>query len=303
MIFNKIETDRACIVIVSLLLSALILSANAERITTTVGTNNTDWSITRQSDNIKFDYSQYVQGGISPVEYRGRSLEPYHSSYEEVDVNDVRLRERTSARRGDYASEEVILLRADSANSSEFVLSIENGTFMGEFKEEWPVILRSRKSLRYSGQGINSLEYAGNNLDYAGSSLLYNNELSKDSGIDMLLTRMNATVQGISLSPNDTVLSAQFMPTKETYYSITTSSTGIADFKYGFSSPNAELKKLIYPMASEGEERYYGDYNITRSIHMKSDFPRYEEEDDWISCCSAGVYEIGLPERKALSLP
>ena len=114
---------------------------------------------------------------------------------------------------------------------------------------------------------------------------------------------MNATVRGISLSPNDTVLSAQFMPTKETYYSITTSSTGIADFKYGFFSPNAGLKKLIYPMASEGEERYYGDYNITRSNHMKTDFPRYEEEDDWISCCSAGVYEIGLPELKGLSLP
>lgn len=303
MIFNKIETDRVCIVIASLLLSVLILSANAERITTTVGTNNTDWSIARQSNSIKFDYSQYVQGSISPVEYRGRSLEPYHSSYEEVDVNDLRLRARTSARKGDYASEGLILLRADSANSSEFVLSIENGTFIGEFIEEWPAILRSSKSLRYSGQGINSREYAGNNLDYAGSSLLYNNELSKDSGIDMLLTRMNATVRGISLSPNDTVLSAQFMPTKETYYSITTSSTGIADFKYGFSSPNAGLKKSIYPMASEGEERYYGDYNISRSIHMKSDFPRYEEEDDWISCCSAGVYEIGLPEFKGLSLP
>ena len=291
------------VIIVSLLLSALILSAHAERITATVGTNNTDWSITRQSDSIKFDYSQYVQGSISPVEYRGRSLEPYHSSYEEVDVNDLRLRARTSARKGDYASEGLILLRADSANSSEFVLSIENGTFIGEFVEEWPAILRSSKSLRYSGQGINSREYAGNNLDYAGSSLLYNNELSKDSGIDMLITRMNATVRGISLAPNDTVLSAQFMPTKETHYSITMSSTGIADFKYGFSSPNAELKKLIYPMASEGEERYYGDYNITRSIHMKSDFPRYGEEDDWISCCSAGVYEIGLPERKGLSLP
>lgn len=110
MIFNKIETDRVCIVIASLLLSVLILSANAERITTTVGTNNTDWSIARQSDSIKFDYSQYVQGSISPVEYRGRSLEPYHSSYEEVDVNDLRLRARTSARKGDYASEGLILL-------------------------------------------------------------------------------------------------------------------------------------------------------------------------------------------------
>jgi len=67
LIFNKIETDRVCIVIASLLLSVLILSANAERITTTVGTNNTDWSIARQSNSIKFDYSQYVQGIISPV--------------------------------------------------------------------------------------------------------------------------------------------------------------------------------------------------------------------------------------------
>ena len=106
------------VIMVSLLLSALFLSTHAEKITTTVGTNNTDWSITRQSDSIKFDYSQYVQGSISPVEYRGRSLEPYHSSYEEVDVNDVRLRERTSARRGDYASEGLILLRADSLPSS-----------------------------------------------------------------------------------------------------------------------------------------------------------------------------------------
>jgi len=146
---------------------------------------------------------------------------------------------------------------------------------MGEFVGEWPAILRSSKSLRYPGPGINSLEYAGNNLDYAGSSLLYNNELSKDSGIDMLLTRMNATVRGISLSPNDTVLSAQFMPTKETYYSITTSSTGIADFKYGFSSPNADLKRLIYPMASEGKERYYRDYYISRSIHI-THIPHFE---------------------------
>ena len=59
MIFNKIETDRVCIVIASLLLSALILSAHAERITTTVGTNNTDWSIARQSDSIKPDLPRF----------------------------------------------------------------------------------------------------------------------------------------------------------------------------------------------------------------------------------------------------
>jgi hypothetical protein len=153
--------------------------------------------------------------------------------------------------------------------------------------------------MRYSGQGINSREYAGNNLDYAGSSLLYNTELSKDSDIGMLITRMNATV----LATDDAILHAELKPEKETRYNISTYTTGIADLRHGFSSLKAETKKITYPQASMGEERYSGSYNISRSIRMKSSFPWYEPQDEWLPCCSAEGGKIGLAERDCISLP
>lgn len=284
---NKNQFQK--VIIALLLILALIFAAHAEKITISVGTNTTNWTISRESESLKFNYAQYVEGSISPVEYRGRSLSPYHSSYEEVDINDIRLRERTSALEGSYASEKHITLEANTTEDSEFNFVYGNGTYTFQFIEEWPAILRSSESLRYSGQGINSREYAGNNLDYAGSSLLYNTELSKDSDIDMLINRMNATV----LATDDAILHAELMPEKETRYDINTHTTGIADLKYGFSSLRADLKKITYPRASEGEERYYGTYNINRSMRMKSSFPWYEPEDDWLPCCLAGSCEIG----------
>ncbi len=267
----------------------MVIAAHAEKITISVGTNTTTWTISRESESLKFNYAQYVEGSISPVDYRGRSLSPYHSSYEEVDVNDIRLRDRTSALIGSYASEKQIILEANTTEDSVFDFVYENGTYAFQFTEQWPAILRSSGSLRYSGQGINSREFAGNNLDYAGSSLLYNTELSKDSDIGMTINRMNATV----LATDDAILRAELMPEKETRYEISTHTTGIADLKYSFSRPEAELKKMTYPLASEGEERYYGTYNINRSMRMKSSFPRYEPEYDWLPCCLAGSCEIG----------
>lgn len=281
------------VIIILLLWSALILAVDAEKITISVGTNTTTWEISRESESIKFDYSQYVQGSISPVEYRGRSLEPYHSSYEDVNFNDIRLRDRTSALKGSYASEQQMTIRADTTEATQLNLSHEGGIYSFQYTEEWPAILRSSKSIRYFGQEINSREYAGNNLDYAGSNLLYNKELSKDSAIDMLITRLNATAQATDYS----ILSADFKPKKETYYDINAHTTGIADLEYGFSSPEAELRMITYPLASEGEERYYGNFNISRSLHMRSDFPEYKEEEEWLPCCSMDIYETALPAR------
>ena len=56
------------------------------------------------------------------------------------------------------------------------------------------MILRSSKTIKYSGKEINDREFAGNNLDYAGSNLLYNKDLSKETNVGMLLRNMNATV-------------------------------------------------------------------------------------------------------------
>lgn len=287
------------VIIALLLISALFSAALAEKITISVGTNTTTWSVGRESESLKFNYTQYVEGSISPVDFRGRSISPYHSSYEEIDVNDVRLRDRTSALIGSYASEKHLTLKADTNESSVLEFTHENGTYSFQFTEQWPAILKSSSSIRYSGQGINSREYGGNNLDYAGSNLLYNKEFSKDSYIGMQITRLNATV----FATDDAILDAELMPEKETRYDIIANTTGIADLKYRFTSPKAEEKKLTYPLVSEGEERYYGAFNINRSLRMKSSFPWYEPEVDWLPCCSGGICEIGYPGQKCISLP
>lgn len=156
------------------------------------------------------------------------------------------------------------------------------------------MILRSSKSLRYSGREINNREFAGNNLDFASSNLLYNRELSKDTDVGMLLTRMNATMT----ATDDAILSAEFMPDKEMYLDTRTYTTGIADLRYRLTSPSAEVKRGGYPALSVSEERYIGSYNISRSIHMKSDFPYYKLEEDWMPCCFNSGNDIDLLEAR-----
>lgn len=272
-----------------------ITSASADFVSLAVDTNNSSsWSLYRQSTNLSFDYSQSVQGTISPVEYRGRSLAPYHSSYQEVDVNDVRLRDRTSAQQGSYSSEEWMSLKSEVSNPIEINISKPVGEiFTIKFIEQWPVILRSSKTIKYSGQGINNREYAGNNLDYAGSNLLYNKELSKETNVGMLLTSMNATVLA---TINDTFISADFLPRKEMYYDTRTYTTGIADMKYRQTGSSYDFKRGSYEMFGEGEERYIGSYNITRSIHMKSDHLETATDEDWLPCCFNRGNDIDLLE-------
>ena len=62
-----------------------------------VDTNSSHWSIYRESSNLSFNLSSFVEGKISPVESRYRSLHPYQSYYEEVGTDGVRLRQRTNA--------------------------------------------------------------------------------------------------------------------------------------------------------------------------------------------------------------
>ena len=278
---------------------ALISSGSATFWSSTVGTKSSSWSIYRQSGNLSFDYSQSVQGTVSPVDYHGRSLSPYHSAYQEVNVNDVRLRDRTSAFQGNYSSEGLMYLRSDTSNS----ISIDTTKFGSpvytiQYVEQWPVILKYGKNMRYSGREINDREFVGNNLDFAGSSLLYNQELSKDTYAGLLLKRMNATV----LATDDAILSAEFMPSREMIYRINTHTTGIADLKYRLTDSKYDFKHALYPVLSEGEERYVGTYNISRSIHIKSDFEKSDLEnsttDDWLPCCFAGWSDMNSLDKR-----
>jgi hypothetical protein len=276
---------------IGLILSLIfITTAGADYWSASVAANTSTWSLYRHSETLVFDYSQSVQGTVSPIDYNGRSLSPYYSGYQDVDVNDVRLRDRTSALQGSYSSEEQMRLQSDTTNPVYVNLTKLGGQdfTVVQFFEEWPVILRSSKTIKYSGKEINDREFAGNNLDFAGSNLLYNKELSKETNVGMLLRNMNATV--IAANDNDSLLSADFMPNKEMYYDTRTYTTGIAEMKYRQTSSSYDFKRGTYTVLNEGDESYNGNYNITRSIHMKSDFRYNELDDSWQPCCiSSGI--------------
>jgi hypothetical protein len=277
------------------ILLVIISSASADFWQASIGTNSSHWSINRQSGNLTFIQSSLVEGKIVPVEFHGVLLNPYSSYYSEIIANDVRLRERTSALEGDYRSAEETRLWSNIEDEIDinYVKPPETNVFTFSFYEKWPVSLTSRRTLEYSGRQINDRDFEGNNLDFVGSNLLYNSKLFKDRSAVMWLASMNATVQ----ATDDSILGAEFMPTKYLGYQIQTNTTGIADFRYRQAGSKYNVKRYDYPPLSESDERYYGTYDLTRKIEMRSQYPYYNGMDnetdgetygetEWLPCCS-----------------
>jgi hypothetical protein len=50
---------------------------------------------------------------------------------------------------------------------------------------------------------------------------------------------------------------------------------------------------------SEGMERYYGEYNLSQKIEMKSVYTDLNTTDDrsWLSCCFGGYLDIDPKDR------
>ena len=272
---------------ISLLVAiGLTFNANAVYWSSNVDTNSSHWSIYRQSCNFSFDLSGSVRGEISPVESHGRILKPYQSFYEEIGANDVRLRERTSALVGSYKSADEIQMQSTVyPNDIEILVDKPIGTDLYTIEytgEQWPVSIKASRAIAYSGQQINDRDFEGNNGDFAGTSFLYNHELSKEQMTVMWLQRMNATV----IATNDSILLGEFKPTKYLGYLIRANSTGIADLSYRLRDYRYDVKHQNYPSLSEGDERYYGTYNLSRKIEMRSTFENYDtSEYDWLPCC------------------
>ena len=265
---------------------ALTLNANAISWSSSVDTNSSHWSIYRQSSNISFDLSSSVDGKISPIEFHDRVLTPYCAYYAEIGNNDVRHRDRMSALQGSYKSADEITMQSTVyPNDIEILFDKPVGTniytieYMGE---QWQVFMRASRAIAYSGQQINDRSFEGNNGDFVGTNFLHNRELSKEQMSVIWLQRMNATV----LATNDAILRAEFEPTKYLGYLITANTTGIADLRYRFRSSHYDVKHQSYPSLSEGDERYYGTYNLARKIEMRSTFEDYDtSEYDWLPCC------------------
>jgi hypothetical protein len=304
---NTLWMNYPALVVILLVAFVLVLDANADYKSLSVDTNSSHWSIYRESNNISFNLSSSVEGKISPVESRGRILSPYQSYYEEVGSNDVRLRQRTNALEGDYkSSDEIKLQSVVYLDAVEITTDKPAGTniYTIEYKNEnWPVFLRVSRTLAYSGQQINNREFEGNNGDFVGSNFLYNHELSKEQISVIWLQRANATV----LATDEAILLAEFKPTRYLGYLIRANSTGIADLSYRQRDFRYDVKHQTYPAITEGEERYYGAYNLARKIEMRSLFEKFHDTDDadhvaysWLPCCYDGWRNMEYSYQKSL---
>ena len=287
---------------------ALVSNTDAVYWSSCVSTNSSSWCIYRESQNLSFESSGSVEGKISPIEVHGRSLSSHLSYYAELGANDVRLSERTSALEGSYKSVDEIEMQS-TVYPDEIEITVDKplGTdlYTIEYKnEKWPVFLRASRTVAYSGQQINDRELLGNNGDFVGASFLYNHELSKDRKSVMWLQRMNATV----LATDDSILLVEFKPTKYLGYLIQANSSGMADLSYrnqDFRKTQNDLRRSTYPYPSisEGDERYYGTYNLSRKIEMRSTFEEnvieQEKEYYWLPCDYGGWNDMMHFDKKS----
>jgi len=255
-----------------------------------VETNTSTWSIYRQNNNVSFNLTSSVEGNIAPITVRERVLKPYHSYYAEVKENDVRLSQRTSALEGYYKSDELISLRSRNMEDIEISIEKPNETniYTFSFKELWPVSIITRRTLDYSGRLINNKDLEVIDRDQVGANLLYNRNLSIDRKAIMRLNRLNATV----LATDDAILLAEIQPTKYLGYLANMHTSGMADLTYTQTESRYDPKRRMYPVLIDGDERYFGTYDLARRIEISSNFSRSNDTDDeelsgydWLPCC------------------
>jgi hypothetical protein len=225
------------------------------------------------------------------VDYRGRTLSPYHSFYEDVKFNDVRVKERTAALQGTYGSEEKLRLKSNTNDSVNATIYKPAGSdiYIIDFYEHWPVKLSYNKSMNYSGKEINNREFVGNNKDFIGANFLYNHEFSKERSLNVTLERLNATI----LASDEVIYTGETKATRDTRYDLKSHSTGIAEFQHRQVGASDEI-------LSKGDERFVGIYDITNNIRMKSRFDDIRKEDEWLPCCSGGFLSMTPIDQKAL---
>lgn len=263
-----------------------------------VKTTGDFWSIYRQSENVSFESEQHIEGKIKALTGpRGRILNPYCSNFEDINLNEVLVKERTAGREGDYSSFESI--KANSQVNWPVGLEInrnESDLYDISFSENWPVSLTIYRTLEYAGKGINERDFSGNNFDFVGTDLRYNKVLSKNQVVEMKLDRMNATV----LATNDEILKSERKASRDLNYKLSIHTTGIADIKFQQSGSEPDRKSLTgYEVLNSGTERYSGSYNLTKNILMKSEFKDRKTNEDWLPCCHQGWADMSIFDKSS----
>ena len=211
--------------------------------------------------------------------------------YTDINVNDVRMKERIAAGKGTMDTSENIVLKAEDFNITTSILEKYPGgqIYSASIHEIWPVNLSAARSMDYIGKGISDREVFGNNFDYVGTSYLYTTDLRKDRSC-MLDLKETWSVGNVTDDPEEVPLITpyQFLPAKRTDYRIESRSTGLVDLRYGQVADHITL--------NEGEETYSGTFEISRRISMESPLRNETLDDvDWLSCCLDGTSNVRWP--------
>lgn len=228
-----------------------------------VGTNSSSWNITRESENMSLRFEETSKGEIAPLEITpgGRTISGYHSRYANMGENDVLIKERTSALEGSLTYAEITEMDAYTGNDVTRNVTKPKGTneYIFDFREEWPVLLKSRRYILYNGSEINDRDFGGNNMDYAGTSFLYNTKLEKDRYYRLYLQRLNITVTAV----DDAITHVEFLPLRQIRYEEASYSTGIANLKYGQAGRDqTSMTKGHINYDVRGEQVYHGPHEM-----------------------------------------
>jgi hypothetical protein len=240
------------------------------------------WSTDRQSSTLNFSYVDNMNGSITDmaVTAQGRSIKGYHSHFLDINLNNIRLKERTSAKTGEIGGEEKVDLVSVATNDVVNVVSkpVNDLNYYFDYTERWPVKLSARRAMGYLGEGINDQEFSSNNMDYVGSNSLYGKRYYLDRFVILNLNRTNISVVA---TISGGFKNADFLFTKNTSFRQEIWSTGIADLRYHLASMEGTRPDVT------GEERFFGDYKLKTRLFMDADNIRLDPSEEGLQCLTS----------------
>jgi hypothetical protein len=267
---------RICLIVVLFIL--LLISLPPPIHATSWYANIGSWRIERQSETLSFELQDYYSGNITGIEAtpQGRMVSGVHSRYIDIDLNDVAVKQRRSAFRGEIKSERYAKLSADAEEPITREVLKPSGTPFHEFNftENWPVKFESDEAVVYRGTEINDRDLSRNNLDLVSSSFLHAVELSGTKHCHMEFSRLNITVT----ADNDDVVKVEFLPTKNLNYSIEAFSSGMTDLSYRQTAPD------MVTIINEGDQSFFGDYALNATIEMGATNKKRNTDFQFMGC-------------------
>lgn len=232
----------------------------------------------RQSQNVTMHVSGFSMG------------EGSFNRYGEIGLDEVRIKDRTSAANGSIFLDEKMDIKADDSNDVTFaaIKPQKVNDWYVTVNESWPVRIDSYRSLDFQGRRINDRESFGNNFEYATSSLLYAESLRKDTAVTLILkdARFEAIINDTNNSilsdkslPNLTVIiSDKFLPNLTLIMDQRLSFKGLATLGFLHSKDRVPVVR--------GEDNYWGSFTAERNINSTSIHDNSSDIDiDMMPCC------------------